>query len=93
MITVKISDFEHGLREYSDVTLVRIKSKDYTLLIMEDHFPVLGKIEGNLDLVTGEDTISISSIRGFFMNRHNEFTLLIEDYISPKYIVEAESDE
>ena len=36
-IQVRISDYKHGLRVFDDVQMVRIVSKDYTLLVMNDY--------------------------------------------------------
>ena len=35
-IQARVSDFPHGLRVFDGVKLIRITSRDYTLLIMED---------------------------------------------------------
>ena len=81
-IRVLVSDFPHGLREFEDIRLIRIKSSDYTLLIMEDHFPVLGQVEGTVELVSGEDAIKLGNIHGFYVHRDNECSLLVEDYLA-----------
>lgn len=78
-IQARISDFEHGLRVYDGVKLVRIRSREYSLLIMEDYFPSMGSVHGRVDLVTDEDEISLGSVHGFFLHRDNEFSLLVEE--------------
>lgn len=79
VIQVRISDFANGLRVYDGVKLIRMKSKDYTLLIMEDYFPQIGAINGTIELVTKDDEIQLGDLKGFFMHRDNEFVLLIEE--------------
>lgn len=81
IIQVRVSDFANGLRIYDKVKLVRIKSKDYTLLIMEDYFPQLGAVNGLIELVTKEEQISLGRLKGFFMHRDNAFVLLIEEQL------------
>ncbi len=77
-IQARISDFSHGLRVYDGVKLIRVKSRDYTLLIMEDYFPLLGSVQGRVELVTGDDLIDLGEVKGFYLHRDNEFSLLIE---------------
>ena len=77
-IQARISDFEHGLRVFDGVKLVRIRSREYSLLIMEDYFPSMGSVHGRVDLVTDEDEIPLGGVHGFFLHRDNEFSLLVE---------------
>lgn len=78
-IQVRISDFEHGLRVFDDVQIVRIVSSNYTLLVMNDFVPSIGIINGNVEIVTGEDIESIKNIKAFYLHRENIFSLLIEN--------------
>ena len=78
-IQAKISDFKNGLRIYDSVQLVRIKSRDCSLLIMEDYFPAIGSIHGDVDLVMADDVVHLTNIDGFYLHRNNEFSLLIAE--------------
>ena len=80
-IQVRVSDFEHGLRVYDSVRLVRIHSKEYSLLIMEDYYPAMGSVRGTVELVTDTDQIRLGRVKGFYLHRSNEFSLLIEEYL------------
>lgn len=76
---VRIFDLEKGLTEYVHVKIVRIVSKDYNLLIMEDYLPIIGDVEGSID-IKGEDIdISFPKIRAFYMNSNNVFNLMIKE--------------
>ncbi|MEE3342530.1 MAG: hypothetical protein VZS44_00355 [Bacilli bacterium] len=78
-LKVRVFDMEQGLIEYENVKSVRIVSKDYNLLIMEDYMPIIGEIVGSVD-ITGTDTnASYKQIKGFYMNRDNVFNLMIEE--------------
>ncbi len=77
-ITVYVSDFTHGLRVFEHIQLIRIKSVEHTLLIMEDYYPVLGRVQGLVELVSNSDLNSLGQVSGFYMHRNNEFTLLIK---------------
>lgn len=66
-----------GLLVYDKVKLIRIKSKDYNLLIMKDYMPIIGEIDGNVD-IEGEDVNkSFKNIKAFYMSKENEFNLII----------------
>ena len=72
-IKVRIFDIENGLREYKDIKIIRIISKDYNLLIMKDYLPIIGEIEGNVDIKNDEVNLSFKDIKAFYMNSNNEF--------------------
>lgn len=78
-IKVRIFNLESGLIEYDDIKYIRIVSKDYNLLIMKDYLPIIGEIDGSID-IKGEDVdISYSKIKAFYMNSKNIFNLMIEE--------------
>lgn len=74
-----VSNFRNGLRVYRNVWAVRIQSRDYTLLIMEDYLPTIGEVDGRVCILTEEDEYRLEGVRGFFCQRENLFELLIEE--------------
>ena len=78
-IKVRIFDIENGLREYKDIKIIRIISKDYNLLIMKDYLPIIGEIEGSVDIKNDEVNLSFKDINAFYMNSNNEFNLMIKE--------------
>ena len=78
-IKVRIFDIENGLREYKDIKIIRIISKDYNLLIMKDYLPIIGEIEGSVDIKNDELNLSFKDIKAFYMNSNNEFNLMIKE--------------
>ena len=78
-IKVRIFDMEHGLREYEDIKIIRIISKDYNLLIMKDYLPIIGEIEGSVDIKNDNVDLSFKDIKAFYMNRENVFNLMIKE--------------
>ncbi len=78
-IKVRIFDIENGLREYKDIKIIRIISKDYNLLIMKDYLPIIGEIEGSVDIKNDEVNLSLKDIKAFYMNSNNEFNLMIKE--------------
>lgn len=78
-ITARVISMEDGLKEIRGVNLIRIKSREYNLLIMEDYMPVIGEIDGTVAIVSGEGEYQIGSMKGFFSHRKNLFSLMISE--------------
>ena len=78
-IKVRIFDMAHGLREYDDIKIIRIISKDYNLLIMKDYLPIIGEIEGSVDIKNDNIDLSFKNIKAFYMNSENIFNLMIKE--------------
>lgn len=76
---VRIFDLNTGLIEYEHIKIVRIISKDYNLLIMEDYLPIIGEIEGSIDIKGDDVDLSYSKISAFYMNSGNVFNLMIKE--------------
>ncbi|MCI8444622.1 MAG: hypothetical protein HFJ37_05700 [Clostridia bacterium] len=64
---------------YEKVEAIRIKSKEYQLTIMKDHLPILGEIEGNIQIEFLEQTIKLENIVAYYMHKHNQFKLFIKE--------------
>lgn len=76
---VRIFDLDKGLTEYEHIKVIRIISKDYNLLVMQDYLPIIGEIDGSVD-IKGEDIdVSYPNIEAFYMNSGNVFNLMIKE--------------
>lgn len=78
-IKVRVFDMDHGLREYENIKIVRIISKDYNLLIMKDYLPIIGEIDGLVDIKNDQVNESFKNIKAFYMNSDNVFNLMIKE--------------
>ena len=78
-IKVKIFDIKNGLRVYDNIKIIRIISKDYNLLIMKDYLPIIGEIEGTVDIKNDEVNLSFKDIKAFYMNSDNIFNLMTKE--------------
>ena len=78
-IKVRVFDMEDGLLEYENIKSVRIVSKDYNLLIMKDYMPIIGEINGNVDIIGQDTNISFKKFKAFYTNNNNIFNLMIEE--------------
>ena len=76
---VRIFDLDKGLIEYEHIKAVRMISKDYNLLIMEDYLPIIGEIEGSIDIKGDDIDINFPKIKAFYMNSNNIFNLMIKE--------------
>ncbi len=81
-IVARIVDETEGLRVISDVRAVRIHSKDYVLLIMDDYAPALGEVEGDVTLLSGDDELVFRGIKGCYKQQNNIFTMIIEERVT-----------
>ena len=78
-ITATVLGIDEGFQKFEQVDMIRIKSEKYTLLIMDDYMPVIGRIDGMVETVSGEDPRSFQPIHGFYTHRKNTFELLIKE--------------
>ena len=78
-IKVKVFDIRNGMRVYDDIKIIRIISKDYNLLIMKDYLPIIGEIEGSVDIKNDVINESFKDIKAFYMNSDNVFNLMIKE--------------
>ena len=67
-----------ALQTIEDIRLIRIKDKNFNLMIMKDYWPVLGEINGSI-YIEKEETLTFDDIRGFFLISHNVFYLVLKD--------------
>lgn len=77
-ILVKILNIRTGLKVFENVKFVRILSEKYNLLIMRDYLPVIGEIDGSVE-IEGEETFKLENIKGYYINKNNEFNLIIKE--------------
>ena len=78
-IKVRIFDLKKGLIEYEHIKVIRIVSKDYNLLIMQDYLPIIGEIDGSIDIKNEEIELNYPKIKAFYMNSGNVFNLMIKE--------------
>ena len=78
-IKVKVFDIRNGMRVYNNIKIIRIISKDYNLLIMKDYLPIIGEIEGSVDIKNDVVNESFKDIKAFYMNSDNVFNLMIKE--------------
>jgi hypothetical protein len=83
-IQAQISSFKEGLQSFEELSIVRIRGKKARLLIMEDYTPVIGEVDGDIDLIGRESYHSLHNVKGFFCHEHNVFFLLLKENTKPE---------
>lgn len=78
-ISAKILNIKTGLVVYDDIKFIKIVSKDYNLLIMQDYLPIIGEIDGNIRIEKTDKAIELDNIKGYFMHKKNQFNLFIKE--------------
>ena len=76
---VQISSFAKGLEVFEKISIIRVRSKKSKLLIMEDYMPIIGELDGDIDLIGKDVHHSLENIKGFFCHEHNVFFLLLKE--------------
>ena len=79
-IVVKILNIKTGTKIVENVKYIRILSEKYNLLIMRNYLPVMGEINGNVE-IEGNETLKYENIKGYYVNKNNEFSLIIKEDI------------
>lgn len=78
-ISAKIFSFQNGLEEYENVELIRLKSKNSSFLIMEDHLPMIGEVEGSVEILFDGQQALFEDIKGYYMHKKNVFELILKE--------------
>ena len=78
-VTARVYSIVNGVKEIQHVRLIRIKSRKYNLLIMEDYMPVLGEIDGDVTIQSADEVSTLDGIYGFYMHQDNQFRLMLQE--------------
>lgn len=76
---VKIFSISKGLEILDNIKLIRIKSKDYNLLLMPGYVSLLGDIEGNIEFESDNNKVTYNDIVAYYVNSDDEFSLLVKE--------------
>ena len=78
-IQVQLLNIYGDVKVYDDVKFIKIKSKKYNLIIMMDYLPIIGEVEGMVEVGTEKQNIKLDKVKGYFMHKHNKFNLFYMD--------------
>lgn len=78
-ISADILSLQNGLEHYEGLKAIRIVSKTYNLLIMDDYLPLIGEIDGDLFLISETDVVrEMKGIVGFYKHSKNNFEFVLK---------------
>ena len=93
-IKAKIVSMENGLQEFDEIEMIRVKGENHSLLILQNYMPLLGRLDGYVDIVLKDETLRIQNVKGYYMHKKNEFSLLVEQGdTTPVSLIEEESKD
>ena len=75
---VKMYTLKNGLEIFNDVVAIRIKNKDYNLLILKDYISLLGEIHGYFEIEFENEVKKYENLNACFMNNNNVFSIIID---------------
>ena len=78
-IHASVLSLSGGMKTYENVSMVRIVSRAYNILILKDYMPTIGKVKGSVQIVGKDIMKSLDDIEGYYVFRQNQFELLIEE--------------
>ena len=73
-----ILHYREGLTELGGVHAIRITDPQYSLLIMDDYAPVIGRVRGAVNLLSDAGELTMKDITGFYRLLKNDFIILIQ---------------
>lgn len=76
---VHIITLDRGLIEIKNAQIIRIKSKDYNLLIMKDYLPIIGMIEGDFEVISTKEEFKMENIIAYYINANNLFRIIVKE--------------
>lgn len=74
-INVELLNIQKDVVKYDDVKFIKIKSKKYNLIIMRDYLPIIGEVDGNIEIGREKENVKLEKVRGYYMHKHNKFNL------------------
>lgn len=78
-IKANIISVKDGYTHLEDLRIIRIVSRTYNIMIMDDYVPIIGEIEGSVDFQGKDGTHhEYKDIHGYYRHCRNEFSLMLE---------------
>lgn len=78
-IKATVVSISMGLQTFEDLQMIRVKSNHHTLLIMKNFMPVIGELDGSVEFVFDQYTEQMNNIKGYYMHKKNEFSLIVSE--------------
>lgn len=76
VLQAAIFSMEKGKERYEDIRMIRLRDKTYSLMLMADHTPMIGELDGSLALLLQDEEITFTDIQGYYSLKKNVFRFL-----------------
>ncbi len=77
-IVARVIDVQSELKVVTGIYAIRMYDEGVRHLFLDDYIPTIGKVVGDVTLLTADGEVAYTGIYGFYKLQHNMFTLLIE---------------
>lgn len=78
-ITAKVFSLKKGFDIKEELKGIRIVSKKYNILVMEDYLPLIGEVDGKVTFIFDDKEEIYENVKGYYRHSHNEFELLLDE--------------
>lgn len=79
------------LLAFDDVVAVRVVDRNYNLLMMKDYMPIIGEVQGSIDIQGKTSKFEMKSGTAYYINHENKFTLIIKEMLEGGLQIPVES--
>ena len=62
-ITVQLLNIAGDVKLYEDVKFIKIRSQKYNLIIMKDYLPIIGEIQGEIQIGREKEDINMKKVQ------------------------------
>ena len=76
---VKVLSLKSGVEVLENIVSIKINSKKYNLLIMKNYTPIIGEINGTIEIQSETTNKKYEDIIGYYLNIDNEFRLMLKE--------------
>ena len=76
---VKVLSLKSGVEVLENIVSIKINSKKYNLLIMKNYTPIIGEINGTIEIQSETTNRKYEDIIGYYLNIDNEFRLMLKE--------------
>ena len=76
---VKVLSLKSGVEVLENIVSIKINSKKYNLLIMKNYTPIIGDINGTIEIQSENSSKKYENINGYYLNIENEFRLMLKE--------------
>jgi len=78
-IEVELLSLDSDIKILKNVNYIKIKSKKYNLIIMKDYLPIIGEVQGKVEIGLKDGEFVLDNVEGYYMHKHNKFNFFYSE--------------